>query len=308
MRKQNPGKLTALLAATLLVACGQSSSGLDVAAHTQDVLEWRADRLESLMDPMGFLRLAGLFWLQPGTYKFGSDAANDVVFPAPAAAFIGEFTVSQLGVHMTVMEGVDVRSDDIPIDSIFMSDDTSGAPITIAHGSLAWIVVKRENRFAVRLRDFEHPAIAAFGELPYYDIDPALRVTAVLKRYAQPRVVQVGTVIEGLGWNPQSPGVVVFEIDGKSYELEAYDSGEELFFIFGDETNRGETYGAGRFLYSNMAGDDGVTVLDFNKSHSPPCAFNDFATCPVASPRNRLPVRIEAGEKVDPALHYAASH
>ena len=90
-----------------------------------------------------------------------------------------------------------------------------------------------------------------------------------------------------------------------SYELEAYLVGDSLFFVFGDLTNRGETYGAGRFLYAELPGEDGKTVLDFNKSYSPPCAFNDFSTCPVASPRNRLKVRIEAGEKFDPALHYS---
>jgi len=46
-------------------------------------------------------------------------------------------------------------------------------------------------------------------------------------------------------------------------------------------------------------------VLDFNKAYSPPCAFNDFSTCPVASPRNRLPVRLTAGEKYEPRLHFS---
>jgi hypothetical protein len=100
--------------------------------------------------------------------------------------------------------------------------------------------------------------------------------------------------------------LVSFEIGGEPYELEAYESGEMLFFVFGDLTNRDETYGAGRFLYSSVPAADGLLVLDFNKSYSPPCAFNDFATCPVASPRNRLPVRIEAGERFDSALNYAA--
>ena len=64
--------------------------------------------------------------------------------------------------------------------------------------------------------------------------------------------------------------------------------------------------GAGRFVYMDDPGvDGGEAILDFNKSYSPPCAFNDFSTCPVASPRNRLAVRIDAGEKFDPSLHYS---
>ena len=79
-----------------------------------------------------------------------------------------------------------------------------------------------------------------------------------------------------------------------------------MFFVFGDQTNRDETYGAGRYLYADMPGENGYFVLDFNKAYSPPCAFNDFSTCPVASPRNRLPIRIEVGEKYDEALHFSA--
>ncbi len=156
------------------------------------------------------------------------------------------------------------------------------------------------------MHDFEHNVLRDFGPLPYFEIDPSLRVTARLRRYAEPRIANVETVIEGLGYHPSSPGVVEFDIDGQTYDLEAYGAGDELFFVFGDKTNRNDTYAAGRFLYSPMPGDDGLTVLDFNKAYSPPCAFNDFSTCPVASPRNRLPIRIEAGERYDPSLHYHA--
>ena len=69
-----------------------------------------------------------------------------------------------------------------------------------------------------------------------------------------------------------------------------------LFFIFRDETSPDETYGAGRFLYTDLP-KDGAVELDFNKAFSPPCAFTDFATCPLPPKQNRLPVRIEAGEK-----------
>jgi len=178
--------------------------------------------------------------------------------------------------------------------------------VQITHRTLAWTVVKRDNRFAVRVRDFEHPFVATFGPLPYFAVDASLRVTATLHRYEEPRIANVETVIEGLGYHPESPGTVRFAVDGEPYELEAYTSADRLFFVFGDATNRDDTYGAGRFLYADAPGDDGQTVLDFNQSYSPPCAFNDFSTCPVASPRNRLPIRIEAGEKYDEALHYSA--
>jgi uncharacterized protein (DUF1684 family) len=42
---------------------------------------------------------------------------------------------------------------------------------------------------------------------------------------------------------------------------------------------------------------DGHVQLDFNKAYNPPCALNDFATCPLPPFQNRLKLRVEAGEK-----------
>jgi uncharacterized protein (DUF1684 family) len=308
MKKRLPVWPSVLLSSVIFAVYSQSGATFDVSAHTEEVIEWRTERLQRLKAPQGFLNQIGLYWLKPGSYRFGAATTNDLVFAGNAAAEIGVFTVTDNGVSMAVAEGVEVLSDGVPVKDIEIPADTTNEPIMVTHGSLAWTVVERVGRYAVRLRDFEHPFVEAFGPLPYFDIDPALRVSAKLKRYAEPRIANVGTVIEGLGYHPESPGLVEFELDDQVYTLEAYTSGEQLFYVFGDQTNRDATYGAGRFLYSASPGDDGVTVLDFNKAYSPPCAFNDFSTCPVASPRNRLPVRIEAGEKFDSSLHFSAQH
>ena len=248
------------------------------------------------MAPTGYLTLAGLFWLEQPSTSFGSAADNDVLFPQKAASHIGEFRLTDDGVFMIAQPDVDVRFDDEPVQSILIADDTTESPVMITHGSLAWTVIQRDGRFAVRLRDVENPVLESFPSLEYFPIDPAWRVEATFKRYGEPRTVAVSTVIEGLGWNPESPGVVVFDKDGESFELEGYASGEELFFVFGDRSNGRQTYPAGRFLYAAMPEDGGMTILDFNRSYSPPCAFNDFSTCPVASPRNRLAKVVAAGE------------
>jgi len=291
-------------------ACGRAEPKLDLAAHETEILEWRAGRLERLLAPDGYLTQIGLHWLDERTYTIGSNPDSDVVVPATAAARIGELRVSTDGVWLVVEEGVEVLQDGKPVSEILMDADTSENPVLVTHRSLAWSIIERDGPIAVRIRDYEHPFVDTFGPLPYYDIDPTYRVTAELKQYEEPRTVAVDTVIEGFQQFPVAPGIAVFELDGQHYELEPTISGESLFFVFGDDTNRDETYGAGRFVYADSPGDDGKLVLDFNKSYSPPCAFNDFSTCPVASPRNRLPIRIEAGEKFDPNLHYsgAAAH
>jgi uncharacterized protein (DUF1684 family) len=295
-----------ILAATFTVGCDSGASGVDRESHEAEVLEWREGRVARLKAPGGFLNLAGLFWLADGKTTFGSSGENDIVFPKKATPHIGTFELTADGVIMAGNAGVDLQSDGLPVQTILVADDTTDSPVTITHGSLAWNVIQRDGRFAIRLRDFEHPALGAFPPLDYFPIDPTWRVEATLMRYPEPRVAAVATVIDGLGYNPESPGVVVFERNGEQFELEAYASGEQLFFVFGDRSNGKETYPAGRFLYAASPGADGKTVLDFNKSYSPPCAFNDFSTCPVASPRNRLATRLAAGELFNPDAYFGS--
>ncbi|MDH3351253.1 MAG: DUF1684 domain-containing protein [Gammaproteobacteria bacterium] len=287
----------------LLAACTADEPQIDRVAYDAELMEWRAARLERLKGPDGYLNLAGLFWLEQGSSRFGSAADNDIVFPAYAAPYVGVLETSAEGVTLFAEPGVDLRYEGVPVKSIMISDDTTANPVTITHRSFAWTVIKRDDRFGLRLRDFEHPAINAFPPIEYFPIDPAWRVEGTLKRFDEPRIVNVGTVIEGLAYRPESPGTVAFEVAGEIHELEAYASEDSLFFVFGDATSGRETYPAGRFLYADLPGEDGRTIMDFNRAYNPPCAFNAFATCPVASPRNRLKVRIEAGEKFDPAVH-----
>ena len=98
-----------LLAAalSLLISCGgQAGPAFDAAAHVDEILEWRAGRLERLKAPTGYLNQVGLFWLEEGAHSFGSAPDNDVVFPGSGAPRIGVFDVGEDGIHMTVEAGV----------------------------------------------------------------------------------------------------------------------------------------------------------------------------------------------------------
>lgn len=289
--------------ACLLAACGAREDTLDLDAYTAEIMQWRAQRIERLKSPDGYLDLVGLYWLESDTSHIGSGPDNDIVFPAPAAAHIGELELTDDGVVLHVAEGVDVRYEGQPVSDILMQDDNTEAPVTVSQGSLAWTIIKRDSKYAVRLRDYDHPALKSVPPIESYPIDPAMRVTGVLKPFAEPRVLNVDTTIVGLGYHPVSPGTIEFRLDGVPYELEAYEAGDSLFFVFGDQTSGRETYPAGRFLYAELPDEDGKTIIDFNYAYTPPCAFNAFATCPVASPRNRLKTRIEAGERFDPRVH-----
>jgi uncharacterized protein (DUF1684 family) len=277
-----------------VAACG--GPPLDQEAYEAAVREWRNERVASLQGESGYLNLVGLHWLEPGEYTFGAAADNDIVFADTDTPRIGRFLLNAEGVRMIPEPGVDVRYEGIPVRTLILTDDTAENPVVVTHGSLAWGAIQRDGRYAIRVRNLSNSRLETFPGLEYFPIDLDYRVVGTLKPYEVHRVAEVGTVIEGLGYHPESPGVVEFELLGERHELEAYLSGERLFFVFGDRTNGRETYPAGRFLYALMPDATGRTVMDFNLSYSPPCAFNAFSTCPVAAPRNRLPLRIEAGE------------
>ena len=122
-------------------------------------------------------------------------------------------------------------------------------------------------------------------------------MTARWEEASPPVQLAVPNVLGEVERSP-SPGTAVFTIDGKEYRLSPVleEGSPELFFVFADQTNRTETYGAGRFLYTEPPR-GGTVVLDFNRAYNPPCAFSAFATCPLPPKQNRLALRVEAGEK-----------
>jgi uncharacterized protein (DUF1684 family) len=44
--------------------------------------------------------------------------------------------------------------------------------------------------------------------------------------------------------------------------------------------------------------DNQQLLVDFNRATNLWCAYTDFATCPLPPAENRLPIAIEAGEKI----------
>ncbi len=116
--------------------------------------------------------------------------------------------------------------------------------------------------------------------------------------YDQPEAVTTGAVVEGLEHHHQAVGVVDFDPSGVALHLLAF-SGRDggLHVLFTDSTSGVTTYPACRSLSIAEPAEDGAVTLDFNRASNLPCAFTDYATCPVAPAENRLAVLVEAGEK-----------
>ncbi len=264
-------------------------------AYEAEIRRWRAAQEAELKADDGWLTVAGLFWLAPGLSHVGADPSNEVVLPESAPARLGWFEFRDGRVVFQAEPGTRVTSAGQPVDRL---DLTPGrrAP-AIDAGSLTVFVIRRGERTGIRMRDRDSAARREFTTRSWYPIDPTWRVTARFTAYDEPRIVKVPNVL-GDTLEMQSPGFVEFTLGDRSLRLEPVletPDATELYFIIGDETNGHETYGGGRFLYTDLPR-DGVVVLDFNKLYNPPCVFTEFATCPLPPPANKLAARIEAGE------------
>ena len=144
---------------------------------------------------------------------------------------------------------------------------------------------------------------AAFTGLPYYPVDESLLFDdRTLEPYtgSEPSDFQIPTS-DGKLRPAHRAGHLTFEVEGAPHRLTAYTfdggDGESLFVPFLDKTSGSETYGAGRYLDLEPE-DDGTYSLDFNLAYHPSCVYDPKYSCPLTPAENRLPIRIEAGERL----------
>ncbi len=278
-------------------ACNRSSPLIqDEPAYIESIEQWQHDRLEGLKAKDGWLNLAGIYWLKEGEQSFGSHPSNDIVFPDKAAAFIGTLRFTDESVQIKVNDDMELYYENERVHKLELSYDSSEEPSYITHGDFAWYIMKRHTSLAIRLRDYKNPAIEALDHIPSYPIDPDYVVEATIKPFDEPRTITVNTPFQDYTQEYLCPGELQFILKGEKLKLLPFTSGDGYFIIISDETSAMETYGAGRFMYA-YPDSTGRIILDFNKAYNPPCAVTPFAACPMPPPENRMPVKIEAGEK-----------
>jgi len=254
----------------------------------------------------GWLTLVGLFWLKPGENKIGSNANDTVVLPASKSPkYAASLFLENKKVTLQPAAGANLRLEGKPvIAKIELKPDVSGTPTIIGLGSLNFHVIERGDKLGVRVKDKENPARTKFPGLEYFPVEEKWRLDAKFVPYKPAKQIPIVNVL-GMVENQPSPGAVEFQVNGKTFQIDALneEGTTDLFLIFADQTTGKETYGAGRYLYANPPRPDGKVVVDFNKAYTPPCGFTSFATCPLPPKQNKLPVRIEAGEKYSSKLH-----
>ncbi|MEJ8756264.1 DUF1684 domain-containing protein [Pontibacter sp. H259] len=287
----------------LLSACTNTEKSEDPAAYEASINEWHTERLNNLKKEDGWLALAGLFWLEPGKNTFGSATDNNIVFPeGKIAAHAGAFILEGNQVKTILTPDANVLLDGKTIQEalIYTSGDTL-VP-RLKHNSLTWFVIERGGKYGVRLLDTESEIRTNFKGIDRYKVDPAYRLEATLEPNTTGRKIAITNIV-GQTSDEETPGALVFTLDGKTHKLDALKEGEQLFVIFADKTNGHQTYGAGRYLYTNLPDANGKVILDFNKAYNPPCAFVTYATCPLPPKQNFLPVPVPAGEKAFEESH-----
>ena len=267
-------------------------------AYAEEIKAWHASRISRLTAPESWLSLIGLEWLKEGPNTVGS-ATDNAVHIAKLPPHFGVFELKAGQVSATLQAGTVATLNGTPAPaSLQLKDNKSGGtPDTLRCGSMTLVIIRRGEKIGIRIRDTQSPQRLQFSGIETFPVDPSWRIEADWIPFNPSKKISITNVI-GQVEQEDAPGKAVFQREGKTYELipTQDEPGAELFFVLRDLTSGHETYGASRFLVADVPA-NGKVLLDFNKLYNPPCAFTDFATCPLPIPENRLKLRITAGEQ-----------
>ena len=263
-------------------------------AHVKEVEQWRSKHEADYTKE--YVPLAGLFFLKAGSNTAGSAAASDVVLPRRVPASVGTFVYQNNKVRFEPVPGSPVTVKGKPVTSpTQLESDGSENYDELAIGDITFWVHESGDRRAIRLRDPQSDVAKSFKGFHWFPIDERYRVTAKFIKDPKPRKITM-PLLTGDDDHGTTEGMVEFSLNGSKIRMRPITTRPgRLWFIFRDATAGHETYEAARFLYADLK-DDGTTVLDFNEAYNPPCSFNQYTTCPLPLPENRLTIRIPAGE------------
>ena len=250
---------------------------------------WHAEREEQLRTPHGWLSLTALHWLTPE--------------PAAIHGLPGRWSATPDGVVITATatDGLAVRGvrERLLIDGTVTLHPVDGLPGSLVEvGDRVVEIARRTDSHALRVRDPQASTLTGFTGVPVFPADARWVLDARFEAYDEPRTITVDAVVDGLNHRPTALGVVRFALDGQEHELVAL-AGKDggLTLHFRDATSGVTTYPGGRSVRLVDPDPDGTVPVDLNRLTNLPCAFTDFATCPLPPAGNTLSVAVEAGER-----------
>lgn len=148
--------------------------------------------------------------------------------------------------------------------------------------------------------------LKAFKSLSFYPVDTKYCVTAKFTRTPNEKLFNMPTTT-GRKTQYVKYGELHFQLDGKPYKLNIYQSPElskneeykdYLFLPFTDNTNGEGSYAGGRYIDMKLPKNGANTMqIDFNAAYNPYCAYNHKYSCPIPPAQNYLDANIKAGVK-----------
>lgn len=244
---------------------------------------WHAKREERLRQPHGWLSLTGLHWLSaeprgfpgvPGTWRVREGSAEVTATEADG-----------LIVHGRVLSGT---------DSVHVPDDDT---VTFAaFGDVAVEVIVRSGRYGIRVRDPHSALRTGFTGVPTFPVSADWVIDARLDRYPAPLDMEIDTAQEDLTGVESAVGVLRFRAGGQDHALVAFADDDGVTVVFTDATS-GVSTAPWRALWAEVAPDEDIVRLDFNRAVNLPSAFSEYGTCPKPPAGNALSIAVEAGEQ-----------
>ncbi|GGL46689.1 DUF1684 domain-containing protein [Nocardia jinanensis] len=265
----------------------QAAAATEHDAFIADWQDWHRQQEARLADPHGFLAITGLHWLTGTPQRFAD---------AP-----GAWSTGADGIEVVLDDGAELVIDGTAVRGSYrfgIIPERGG--VEAVWGDAVVEVARRGGHDIVRPRHPDNPLRTAFHGTPAYAPDPKWVVLGRYTAFAEPRPTTVGAAVEGLEHVYEAPGRIEFELGGEKLGLTAFPGKApgSLSVLFTDTTSGVTTYAANRVLQVPPPAADGTVHLDFNRAANLPCAYTDLATCPLPPAENRLPVAIEAGEKI----------
>lgn len=248
--------------------------------------DWHRAHETRRADPHGFLAVTGLFWLQ--------DA------PAPLPGIPGVWSTGADGPVVELTDDEFLSIDGVPTTGRHAFGPLAErGGVTVGFDAGVIEVARRGGRDIVRPRRGDQPFLTAYEGTPAYAPDAQWRIDARFVPFDAPRPFEVGAAVDGLTHVYESPGVLEFTRDGQTHRLVAFPGhgAGDLLVLFTDATSGVTTYAANRSLTVPAPDASGNTTIDFTRAVNLPCAYTDFATCPLPPAENRLPFAVEAGEQ-----------
>lgn len=258
------------------------------ADFAADWEQWHREHEARRADPHGFLAVTGLHWLSGEPTRFdGIPGVWSTGTAGPVVELADGETLTVDGETVTGTHGFGVIA------------ERGGTTVAFDEGVIE--VARRGGHDILRPRRPDHPFLAAYlstdGGTDAYEPHPRWRVPARFVAFDEPRPTEVGAAVDGLAHVYEAPGVLEFSLGGEPFRLTAFPGrGDDLIVLVADGTSGSTTYATGRTIFVAAPDEDGRTVIDFNRAVNLPCAYTDFATCPLPPAENRLPIPVEAGE------------